>query len=359
MRKLLPLLLLLGACSRLQVGLKKNSVVVEGQAACAASEDCRAAAERAAVARAAALYLPPAKAESPEVDKAVLSRAGDFIKRKRLIEDKEAGGRRSVTIRAEVPAVPLAGAFDALGLLKPEGVVGKPKIFISLKESGPGSGVEVGQASDALRRALSARGYSALDFSDRLGQRVQRKGTPEEAREEGKRQGADAVLHGTARAAPAQEDRLEGFSRWQAVIRATLELGSVDMPVNVQADAVDVSPAGAAAKALENAGMLAGEGLGDALAGRFKERVELGLFVAGLDRPDQAGRFLTALRAVPGVVAAAPAKLGPEIVLIRVFAERMGAEDLAALLIQLKGFSLEVRGVDPAARSLDVEVRGG
>jgi hypothetical protein len=354
----LLLLLLLSACARLQVGLKKNSVVLDGEASCPVAEDCRAAAERAAVAKAAALYLPPASAASPEVEKAVLGRHADFIKRKRLVDDRAADGRRSVVVRAEVPADALAGALDALGLIKPEGVVGKPKIFISLKESGPGAGTEVGQASDALRRALAARGYSALDYSDRLGPRVQRKGTVEEAREEARRQSADAVLYGTARAVPAQEERLEGFSRWQAAIRATVEIGSNDMPISVDADAVDLSPAAAAAKALENAGMLAGEGLGDALAGRFKERVELALFVVGLDRPEQVQRFLTALRGVPGVVAASPAKLGPEFVVLRVFAERMGAEDLAALLIQLKGFALEIRGVDPAARALDVEVRG-
>lgn len=359
MRRLLPLaLLLLGACSRLQVGLRKNAVVVEGEAACAAAEDCRAAAERAAVAKAASLYLPASAASSPEVENGVLKRSGDFIKRKRVVEDRVTDGRRAVVVRAEVPAEPLAGALDALGLIKPDGVVGKPKILISLKESGPGAGADVGQASDALRRALSARGYSALDYSDRLGTRVQRKGTADEAREEGKRQGADAVLYGTARAVPASEDRMEGFSRWQAAIKATLELGREDMPVSVEADAVDLSPAAAAAKALENAGMLAGEGLGDALAGRFKERTELGLFVIGLERPEQIQRFLTALRGVPGVVAASPAKLGPEVIVIRVFAERMGAEDLAALLIQLKGFALEVRGVDPAARALDIEVRG-
>lgn len=356
MRRLLPLAVLVaaGCAPRLQPGLRRNAVVVEARAVCEAAADCRAQARKEAVAKAAALYVA-----KPESAKTVLERPGDFIKRWRVVDERASDGGRSVTLRAEVQAEPLAAALDKDGLLKPEGIVGRPRLFISLKETGPGAGFEVGRASDALRRALSARGYQALDFSDRLGRRSQKTGTPEEAREEARALGAEGVLTGSARAEPAQDERLEGFSSWRGFVKGELEVGGGKLPVEAEAAAVDLSPEAAAAKALDNAGMLAGERLADDLRDRFIERSELGLYVTGLARPEQAARFIAAVRALPGVIAASPARVDSEELRLRVFAERLGAEDLAAELIRLRGFSLEVRGVDPAAKVVDVEVREG
>lgn len=360
-RALLAVLVLSSAAcsaSRLKPSLRKTSIVVESRAECRAAVDCAMEGRRQAVVDALPLFLSTAAAASPAVREKVLDRAQEFVGRWTLVGEEDTGVFRRAVVRAEVVGDKLVSALDALGLVKPEGVLGRPRILVSLKETGMGAGKDVGRASDSLRRAMSARGYSVFDHSDRLNRDHQKKGTVEEAREAGRKLGAEAVLHGDARAEPVRDERLSGFSKADGVIGGTLFVGAEQLPVKARAPAVDLSPEAAAAKALEDAGALAGEALADHLSVRYRERVELGLVVYGIARPAAAARFIEAVRGLPGVVAVVYAGRWSDELRIRVFAERLGAEELAALLIErLRSFDVSVRFVDQPGRVVEAEAR--
>lgn len=348
------------SASRLKPSLRKTFVVVESRAECRASVDCAMEGRRQAVADVLPLYVSTAAAASPAVREKILDRAQEFVGRWRLVGQEDAGVFRRAVVRAEVAGDKLVSALDALGLVKPEGVLGRPRILVSLKETGLGAGKDVGRASDSLRRAMSARGYSVFDHSDRLNRDYQKKGSAQEAREAGRKLGAEAVLHGEVRAEPVSDERLSGFSKAEGVIGGTLFIGAEEVPVTARAPAVDLSPEAAAAKSLEDAGTLAGEALADHLSVRYRERVELGLMIYGIERPAGAARFIEAVRGLPGVVAVVYAGRWSDELRLRVFAERLGAEELAALLIErLRSFGVSVRFVDQPGRVVEAEAREG
>ena len=123
---------------------------------------------------------------------------------------------------------------------------------------------------------------------------------------------------------------------------------------------MDATPGGAAAKALENAAELAGEKLAAELAERFRRRVEISVIVTGLERLEETIRLISAVRQVPGVAGVAAGKLGAGRAVLRVFVEKIGADELAARLIQdVRGFSLQLRGVEPDSRLVELESGSG
>lgn len=364
---LAALCLPLGGCfGKLQPGVRKHSVVVEVAATCPAGPAalCRGRAERQAVESLLALFVSSAAARGPEVDRGVLQQAGGYVKKSQVVDTRGKGEGAVLRLRAELAHEKLGRDLDALGLVKPQGVEGAPRLLISLREKGLGAGSDVGRASDVLRRSLSARGYAALDLSDRLNPKGrQATGSREEALAAGLASKAEVVVTGEAAAAPVEDEALsaQGYHAYRArlVGEALLSSGAPFAVLDSEAAAADATAAGAAAKALENAADLAGGRLAQDLGARFRERVEITVLVLGLRRVEDVSGLVCAVRRVPGVVGAAAGKLKPGETGLRVFVEKMSADELAARLLQhVRGFSLQVRGVEPDLKLIELESGG-
>ncbi len=267
--------------------------------------------------------------------------------------------RRKLEVWVKVAA--LGKALDAAGLLKPGGVRGEPRLVLALDETCPREPKVAGRASEALRRGLIERGYFVVDANE---QDVSRRKTPvsrEAALAQARRVGADFALVGSARAAPTADAAMSGLFEYRAELAASLvPAGDVASPGGVEqtAQAVDLASESAAAKALEDAGQLAADRARLLLSGRYVERAELGLIVDNIGGLDQVRELLRTLRAQPGVVGAAlDAFLGRD-VKVRVFAERLGADELAAMTLKLPGYALTIRSVETDYNLVEVEEAG-
>lgn len=333
---LLPSFFVLGACaeSRLKPGGYKSGLAVvsegrfpgEGKLARAAA---LAQAERRAVEGLLPLYAPSeVLSSSAHLSERILNRASDFVKRRKAVKARSEGGATTLTARVLVDASRLSKELDALGLIRPDGVAGKPVVSVSLEE--PGTLV-----SEALSRVLAARGYAIA---------------PRGAR-------AELVLSGRAESAPAADPRLTGLHarRARVFLRVAHASGEVLGPVEQEATAVDLAAQPAQAKALASAGELAADAAARLLSAQYKERRELLLVVHGFARLERAFSLVSALRALKPVAAAAFDSMYGGQLRLRVWAERLSADELAALLLREKGLGLSVRVVEPDYATVEMD----
>jgi hypothetical protein len=357
------------ACAEeeLQVGTYAKGQVVEVGALepvtvseHASQADALSSAQRQAVEELFDLFLSStARAGGRDaLERNVLSHAADFIPRYKTVSSQISGGVLSQRLHLLVSYEKLGKDLDELGLIRPEGVAGMPRVLLSVKESGPGAGVGAGTASQAMRRALIERGYAAVDFSDHASSDSQKSGSESVARAEARRLLTQVLVTGSAQAAAAPDARLKGYSSYRArvAVKAVTVPGSEIIVEFIQeAEAVDVSSAGAAAKSLADAGVVAAGRLREALSLRYRERTEMSVLFLGLGGLDRARRLIFALRAQPGVIAAALDSVSGRDVKVRVFVESNSADELAANLMKLKGYSLNVRMVEPDYHYLEME----
>ena len=318
MRRAAPLLALAAwACgcahNRLAPGPYKDGYAVEVRAASAPEARC------AAVAQFFDLYLSSeaAAGSGALLDEKILKKPEAFVVRER------AEGAGPVTLRALVDYAKLGRALLALGLVKPEGVKGRPTVRLSLTESGPGSG----RAADTLRRRLAERGYLPVEAGE-----------------------AEITLRGTAQSEAAPDPRLAGYGSSKAVVRAEAvqrATARTVAAVTQEAAAVDVNEAAAGAKALENAGELAADKIAAALGSLYQERLEFTVTVYSLGNLDRCRQFLAALRGMPRFAGAYLDAVSGSDARFKLYAEKMGADELTVELLKLRAFRLEVRQVDP------------
>ena len=324
------------AGAKLELGLLKDGLVVEAEGA---------------VESVLPLYLSSRTISgSAEVlRRSILAQPSAYIKK------TQAQGPRPLAL---IDLGRLRRQLDMLGLTKPGGLQGLPRVLISLVERGPGAGADVGRASDCLRRALSARGYEAFDYSDQLNKKPRKTGSQEEALDAGLAQKADVVVSGAAEAQERLDPAAGGYRSFRARISARAlapATGTELFTLEAEADAMDLQPAGAAVKALENAGGLAAERLAGRLVERFQERTELGISL--MRPPDWRTllRFLDALRGIPGVAAVSMAGLTSKEARLRVFVEKLSTEDLAAAVRTLGVYPVELTVVEPDGRYIEME----
>ncbi|MBI5624546.1 MAG: hypothetical protein HY924_12275 [Elusimicrobia bacterium] len=331
-----------------------------------------AAAEKNAVASLFDLFvsssdLPAAQARLSEK---ILSRAGSFIRKRKVLESSS--GR--TVIRGLVRLSTLGAEIEKLGLDAGLGPRGRVKVLVALQEDGgpgcalcgPGAPKEspdglacrdAGCASEALRRSLIRRGFSGYDLSDRLNS-----GAGSDPEAAAKALGADILVSGTARAEAVPDERLtmssgpvSGYQVGKAVLELSVDLLSKaeKVPVRVEASAVDLSLASAFAKALENAGDMAGDGVAQTSASAWKVGSELRLTVVGL-RDLAAGRRLIAdLRALPDLERVSlVSHLAPELRLkVRT---GLASDALAATLLGMRGYGFNMLAV--GSEFVEVEV---
>lgn len=362
MRRASPLAaLLLCACSGLRPGLGEKGPVLEVDLETASGKGkaaVAAAAQRRAVDQMLGLLISSAtrSATAATLEEKILDAPQAYVKKRRVVK-----GRFGPQLLVQVAWDKLRRDVDALGLVRPDGVYGTPRLLLSIKETGPGAGREVGRASDALRRGLGLRGFDVLDLSDRLGADRQKTGSPAEASAAAKAAGAQIVVWGEAAARFSADGRAAGLSAMSARLKARASWTASGRPLaeaDVEAGAADLSGEGAAGRALENAGLAAADRLAEAFTGQFRERSVIGLSAAGLGSLARVQVFLDAVRALPKVAAAAAAAFRPEGVLFQVFVEGLTPEDLAVALMRLPGHPLEVRAVEAENRFVEVEVLG-
>lgn len=350
MRRALLAVLLLCGCGGLR-GLRPGPTE-HGLAVAVAGTD-PVLARRAAVESMLGLYLSPGQrvASATELDE-LLSRPARFTGKEKL--------KAGATV-VEVKLGALAQALDEAGLVRPAGFPKGPgRVLIVLTE--PAANLSAGYASDALRRALVARGVSAADASDLLLQRpALRSKHPAELVSEAFSSGVDYVLLGTA-AVEAADDASSGVWAVEAVIDARLKSSADDAGVVIDAagSEVDVSSAAAASKALEEAGDEAAAPLAAAIAASRAGRSEVVVEARGFGGPSRMMALIGALRGLAGVKGAALHlhKTDEGGALVRVFCQGLKADELAARLIRADP-SLIVLGVEPENGRLLVELGMG
>lgn len=306
-------------------------------------------ARRAAVSQFFDLYLASPAASSTTLNAEVLDKPGGFI-----VREKAKTGKDSVELRAVVDYPKLARRLDKLNLVKPEGVRGKPKVLIGLRETGPGKmalgDASAGRASDTMRRRLLERGYTVADNSDGLAGGKQRSGSREETLASARKTGAEVAVVGDAAAEAVPDERLAGYGNCRALLRAEAvspDGVKIHAAVEQETTSVDVGVPAACAKALENAGEIGADRIAEALSSVFQERVEFTVIFGGLGGLDRTRELLTAVRGLPRVAGAHFDAASGKDVRIKIYGEKMGADDMTAELLKLRQFGLQVRQVDP------------
>lgn len=347
MRAPLLLAVLLAGCGSMR-GLRPGGTE-QGLAVGVSSAD-PVLARRAAVESVLGLYLSPQRrAASAEAIEDLLSRPARFTGKEKL---KPGAGV------VEVKLAPLASALEEAGLVRPAGFPKGPgRVLLVLSE--PAGGLNVGYASDALRRALSARGVSAADASDTL---LQRPGfsppPPEQLVRDAFAKGVDFVLLGNAAAEPTA-DPGSGVFRAEALLDAHLMSapGDAGQPVDADGSAVDVSSAAALSKALEAAGDAAAAPVSAAIAASRQGRSEVVVEARGAGGPNRMGGLIATLRGLKGVKGAAllTHRTDEGSALVTAYCEGIKADELAARLLRADS-TLVVLGVEPENQRLIVEL---
>ncbi|MDD5657218.1 MAG: hypothetical protein PHF00_08180 [Elusimicrobia bacterium] len=354
---------LLAGCAGLRPGPQRGGVTVDAEGAAPELPEAIAQAERQAVSELVDLFVSSsARAASGRlIEDKFLSAPRAYLRRFKVLARGGSGPGVRVRVRCLVRADRLARDLDEAGLVRPEGISGSPKLVISIKEGGPGSWSDVGYASDMLRRRLSARGFRALDLSDGLESRRRFSGSPAEALSAAKAAGAGVIFVAEASVQPAPDARLAGYQSYRARLAGRARETGSGRPlgeIEVEATAVDISSAAAAAKALENAGALAADRLAAAMDGRFRARTELDLSVLGLGGLARVRAFVEQLRGLPGVAGAAVSAWASGGVRFRVFVEDASPDEFTALLLRLPGQALNVRAVESDYNFIELEASG-
>jgi hypothetical protein len=324
----------------LHPGGYKSGLVVECEGPTAAE------AKRAAVSGVFDLYLTTGAiaAEQEALKAKVLDQAASFVTREKVVSKK---GRTPVRLRALVATDKLGRALDGMGLVRPAGVAEHPLVLIRVVESGPGAGAF--SSSEALRRALAAKGYSAVDVSS---------STKDAANAQAAKLKSGVLVMGSAKTRLTDDARLEGLR----AVAAKLELKALAAPearsldeLTTETASIDAKPEAAGERALSAAGEISAAKLRQTLTERYHERGELTVLFAGVGGLDKARKLARDLRADRAVVAASFDSLVDDDAKFRVFVENMSADELASELSRLPGYAFSVRSVEADYRYLEME----
>ncbi len=316
-------------------------------------------ARRAAVSGLCELFVSSSAlaANRAEIDEKIIAHAADFIAREKMILVK--GSPADTRLSVMVSLDKLGRALDDLGLVKPEGVAGRPQLLVRVIESGPGSGNHA--ASEAMRRALAQQGYFVVDLSSE---------TKAAANAKARALKSGALIQGDVESRAAPDPRLVGFQPAAAKISVrTVAAPGPEALEEVEADAssIDATLAAAGAKAMSAAGEIAAAKLRQVLGSRYRERVEMSALFVGLGGLEAAKKLIADLRAQPFVAGAAldsivgddaRARKGDD-VKIRIFVENPSVDELASELMKLPKYAFNIRDVEADYRYVEMDASGG
>lgn len=289
------------------------------------------AARRAAVTSLFDLFLSTTtQAEKADVlEKKILVRAKDFLGREHELSRERGPATVKRKLEAWVSVTSLARALESAKLVRPEGVRGRPVIVIALRQK---------EAARKIADALNEHGYLA-EMSD----------SPSKG---------DITLSGGVTVSAVDDPRLTGMFGARARLDGVLRGLGDPQPVEADAQAFDVTREGASERALENAGVIAAESARRRLAQRYVERAELAIIVENMGSAGQTLGFVRRLRSEPGMAGASLEAIMGKDVKVRVFAERMSADDLAAKLMHFSPYALLIKAVDTDLGLVEVVEQG-
>lgn len=325
MRKLLPIALFAALVSGCSIFSQRpeDHVRVEGAGSGPDETSSMNAARREAVASLLDLYISSEAraARADRIEKRILSRSKEFLARERQLERKRDAGVVSRRLELWVNVSTLGRALEAEGLLRPDGVRGKPWIAVTMRPP---------TAAKAAAALLSEHGYRADPSADAAK--------------------ADAVLSGSAAVSVVDDPRLGGMFGAKAKLDGAVKTaGGAAFPIEAEAEAFDVTTEGAAERALENAAGFAAEAARRKLGERYVERLELALIVENLGGLGQIRRLIETLRKQPEIAEVSLGAVLGKDVKLRIFAERLTADELAARLLRMEPYALLIKAVDTDA----------
>ena len=366
---LLPVFLF-SACAggRLRLGSGEKGEVVEAegwapldaQDLLGSKQRSLAEAQKKSVERVVGVYISAKTrvAQAVNVDQNILAKVGGYIKKYDVLWERQEEGFYKTRIKALVLYQKVGEDLRNLGLMRPEAPPGNPKVVVLLGTSGEYAQAKDDRAAQGVRRGLLERGYSVVDRND-PGAFSSRKSTDAAtALKVGKDMGADIVVRGEAQVYALKDLRLGGFHSYRA--RVSLEAlkpatGEVAAAKVHEASALDPAPEIAAGKALESAGLLAGEALASELAEGLRSRTSVSLRVSGLSSLEGVQRMAEDVRLLPEVMTVTLAsfdkRIGAELTVVT---EGMAGDELAAALLRMRKYSFMMNAVMPYAVELSV-----
>lgn len=366
---LLPLVLF-SACAggRLRLGSGEKGEVVEAEGwapldaadLLGSKQRSLGEAQKKAVERVVGVYISAKTrvAQAVNVDQNILAKVGGYIKKYDVLSERQEEGFYKTRIRALVLYQKVGEDLKNLGLMRPEAPPGNPKVVVLLGTSGEYSQARDDRAAQGVRRGLLERGYSVVDRNDSLAFSGRKSTDAAAALGVGKEMGADIVVRGEAQVFALKDLRLGGFYSYRA--RVSLEAlkpatGEVAAAKVHEASALDPAPEIAAGKALESAGLLAGEALAADLAEGLRSRTTVSLRVSGLSSLEGVQRLAEDVRILPEVAAVTLAsfdrRMGAELTVVT---EGMAGDELAATLLRMKKYPFMMNAVMPYAVELSV-----
>lgn len=265
----------------------------------------------------------------------ILAKVEGYIKTFEVKKEWQEDGFLKTRIWALVQYEKVGEDLRALGLLRPDPPPGNPTVVVQVSAKGTGSEDLGSRASSGVRQGLLKRGFTVAE----------REAKP------------DIVIRGEAEVHPIQDVRLGGFHSFRA--RISLEAvkpasGEVIGSRKQEVSQMDPVARIAEAKALEQAGLMAGDALGGELSDSLQQRVRVGLKVSGLRDLQEVQALAEDLRTQPDIAFVTLTEFRPEGAEFSVTAEKMAGDELAALMLAMKKYKLQARSVTPYAVEVGV-----
>ncbi|MBI5245136.1 MAG: hypothetical protein HY922_15850 [Elusimicrobia bacterium] len=349
------------AGARLKLGKGERGEVVESEGwagidpkdAYGTKQRALAEAQRKAVERVVGVYISAKSrvSQAAEVDQNILANVGGYIRKYNVLSEREEEGFHKTRIKAVVLYERVGQDLKKAGLLRPNAPPGNPKVVVLLRAKGAYSEAADNRAAQGVRRGLLERGYSVVDRSDPAAFSSLKSTDSAAAAEVGRELGADIVVRGEAEAYALKDVRLGGFFSYRA--RVTLEAakpatGEVVSSKVQEASALDPSPEIAAGKALDAAGLLAGEALGSELSELLSSRLNVTVRILGLKGLEQVQKIADDIRLLPEVSGATLAGYDRKVgAVLTVTTEKTAGDELAAALLRMRKYPFMVGAVSP------------
>ncbi len=292
-----------------------QTVALEADGAGPDARSAEAAARRAALLEGLELFLSSADAARHP---GLPEEGARYVAESRVVGSSHRRGvwrrRVSVTMRYR----DWGKALEAQGFVAPPAIAGRP--CLSLR-------VETGPARAALARRLSVAGFGV----DCPGVVLELAGRE-----------VEALAPAASGRLAARTESLELTARW-------LSTGTPQVPFSFSrsATAFELSPSDAQTKAADDAAWMAARDLRAWAAQRLEMRRRMTILALSAGDLDRVRALLAALRAQPGVVAASLEGVAGSDARLRVWTEKLSADELALRLKELPGFHFAVRNVEP------------
>jgi hypothetical protein len=309
---------------------------MEGEGSGPDASAAESAARRDALGQTLQLFLSTGTAAP---DSEVLSELSAYLGPGDELSSSRHAGRTTRRERFAVRYRALAADLERRGLIHPGAIVGRPRLILALDPS-PWSK----KASEILIERLGEAGFEAVASA------------AEHPLADARRQGARVLVQGGAQADQTDSGPLgrlvSGSASYDVTaswIPAESTAAAVVLPgrISETAKAYELTAADAQARAADNAAISVTGRLRSWLADRLEERFRMTVLVLSLGERERVLKFLSAVRAVPGVEAAAMDVVAGGDVRFHVWTRRTSADELALQLKNMSGFHLVVRNVEP------------